>query len=118
LTAWAGLEVFTNKTFKDAYEPLAFATITDASPPARKPFITRLRDVMKDKYNIRDKFVVVASELDVADANADIELFKDVKDQRDAVHDMSVAPDALPTYRATHLLRKYLRLHLTRKAKS
>ncbi len=118
LTAWAGLEVFTNKTFKDAYEPLVFTTLEDASPAARKPFIDRLRDVMTDKYNIRDKFVVIASELDMADADADIESFKDVKKQRDAVHDMSVVPDALPTGRARNLLRKYLRLHLTRGTKN
>jgi hypothetical protein len=118
LTAWAGLEVFTNKTFKDAYEPLVFTTLEDASPAARKPFIDRLRDVMTDKYNIRDKFVVIASELDMAEADADIESFKDVKKQRDAVHDMSVVPDALPTGCARNLLRKYLRLHLTRKTEN
>lgn len=115
LTAWAGLEVFANKTFKDVYEPLAFTTLEDASPPARTSFIKRLRNVMADKYNIRDKFVVIASELDGADATADIELFKNVKEQRDAVHDMSIAPDALPTSQARNLLRKYLRLHLARK---
>ena len=115
LTAWAGLEVFANKTFKDAYEPLAFATLENASPAARKPFLERLRDVMNGKYNIRDKFVVIASELDVADADADIDAFQEVKKQRDAVHDMSVPPDTLPTERVRGLLRKYLRLHLTRK---
>ena len=41
-----------------------------------------------------------------------------LKGHRDAVHDVSVAPDALPTDPARNLLRKYLRLHLTRKAKS
>jgi hypothetical protein len=116
LTAWAGLEVFANKTFKDAYEPLAFATLEEASPAARRPFIERLRDVMTGKYNIRDKFVVIASELDVADADADIDAFQEVKKQRDAVHDMSVHADTLPTERVRGLLRKYLRLHLMRKA--
>ena len=77
--------MFANKTFKDAYEPLAFATLEDASPAARKPFIERLRGVMNGKYNIRDKFVVIASELDVADADADIDVFQKVKKHRDAV---------------------------------
>jgi hypothetical protein len=112
LTAWAGLEVFTQVTFKDVYEPLAFTTLRDASPPARAPFITRLREVMNDKYNIRDKFIVIASELDIADANRDIELFKGAKDKRDAIHKMSVAPEALPINEARHLLHKYLQLHL------
>jgi hypothetical protein len=110
--AWAGLEVFMQVTFKDVYEPLAFKTVRDASPPARAPFITRLREVMKDKYNIRDKFVVIASELDIADANSDIQLFICAKDKRDAIHKMSVAPEALPIHEARHLLRKYLQTHL------
>jgi Pentapeptide repeats (8 copies) len=91
---------------------VAATTLRDASPPARAPFITRLRDVMKDKYNIRDKFIVIASELDIADANSDIELFIRAKDKRDAIHKMSVPPEALPIHEARHLLRKYLELHL------
>lgn len=90
LTAWAGLEVFASKTFKDAYEPIAFATLEDASPVARRPFIARLREVMNGKYNIRDKFVVIASELDEVHADADIDSFQKIKKRRDAVHDMSV----------------------------
>jgi hypothetical protein len=117
LTAWAGLEVLTQVTFKDVYEPLAFTTLRDSSPPSRAPFIARLRAVMNDKYNMRDKFTVIASELDMADANRDIELFKGAKDKRDAIHQMSVAPEALPTDEARHLLRKYLRLHLDEEAK-
>jgi hypothetical protein len=113
LTAWAGLEVFANKTFKD-YEAVAFATLENASPPARKRFIERLKDMMKGKYNIRDRFVVIASELDIADADADIDTFQDIKKQRDAVHDMSAPPETLPTERLRDLLRKYLGLHLSR----
>jgi hypothetical protein len=79
---------------------------------------TRLRDVMKDKYNIRDKFVLVASELEAANADGDIGEFKELEDERDAIHEIKIAPDARPTADACLLLRKYLELHLARLRKS
>jgi hypothetical protein len=113
LTAWAGLEVFISKTFKDTYEARIYSSLTGAAAPSAAPFMKRLRDVMKDKYNISDKFVVVASMLNPIDADADIESFQDLKKQRDGVHNMRAAPQSLNTDSARTLLRKYVRLYLT-----
>jgi hypothetical protein len=113
LTAWAGLEVFVNKTFKETYERLIYSRLGGAAPLAATPFIVRLREVMKDKYNIRDKFVALASALDEADADGDIELFKRLKSERDDLHQMNFVLHALPTEQTQILLRKYLRLHLS-----
>lgn len=113
LTAWAGLEVFVNKTFKETYETRIYSSLGGAAPLAAAPFIVRLREVMRDKYNIRDKFVVLASTLDEADADRDIELFKKLKSERDELHQMNMATHALPTEQTQSLLRKYLRLHLS-----
>ncbi|HEY8128352.1 MAG TPA: hypothetical protein VIF39_06520 [Hyphomicrobium sp.] len=112
LTAWAGLEVFLGKTF-NTYQPGFFATIEAAAAPSAVPFVNRLREVMDGKYNIRDKFVIVSSALDEANANGDIEAFKRLKDIRDKVHTMSVPTASLPVEETRNLLRKYLRLHLT-----
>jgi hypothetical protein len=118
LTAWAGLEVFIDKTFKDTYEPQIYTKLGAAAASAATPFIKRLRDVMKGNYNTRDKFVVIASALDEHDADTDIELFKKLKDTRDRVHQMNFVRVSLPTDATRDLLRKYLRLHLKAKVPS
>lgn len=116
LTAWAGLEVFLDKTFKSTYEAGIFATIEGAATPSAGPFIERLREVMNGKYNIRDKFIVIASALAEVDADEDIKAFKQLKKIRDNVHTMSVNTASLPVDKTRNLLRKYLRLHLTGKS--
>jgi hypothetical protein len=64
----------------------AFSSSCPAAASAATPFIKRLREVMKGKYNVRDKFIVIASVLDAHDADTEIELFKKLKDTRDRVH--------------------------------
>jgi hypothetical protein len=113
LTAWAGLEVFVSKTFKDTYEMRIYSSLTGAAAPSAAPFMKRLRKVMKDKYNILDKFIVVASFLNAIDADEDIKSFQALKKQRDSVHNMRVAPSSLNTDSARRLLRKYIALYLT-----
>jgi hypothetical protein len=68
--------VFLDKTFKSTYESGIFATIEGAATPSAGPFIERLREVMNGKYNIRDKFIVIASALAEVDADEDIKAFK------------------------------------------
>ena len=114
LTVWAALEIFLDKTFKSTYEEKMFATFKAAVAPPSELFVKRLREVMSGKYNIRDKFVVVASALDDVDAASDIETFKRLKDVRDGVHSMSIVSEALPINKTRNLLRKYLRLHLAK----
>jgi hypothetical protein len=116
LTVWAGLEIFTERTFKNTYERRVYSAMQAGTAPPAGPFIQRLRDVMKGKYNIRDKFVVVSSFLDPVDADTDITLFGNLKKQRDGVHSMRAAPQTLDTEKARTLLRKYLALYLKAKA--
>jgi hypothetical protein len=80
LTAWAGLEVFIGKTFRDTYKARIYSNLTGAAAPSAAPFMKRLRDVMKGKYNIGDKFVLVASFLSPIDADADIKSFQELKE--------------------------------------
>jgi hypothetical protein len=112
LSAWGGLEIFIQKTFKSTYEQQIYSRLTGAAAAAAAPFMKRLRDVMKDKYNIRDKFVVIASSLNNIDADADIQLFQQLKAQRDGVHEMRFSSSSLDPDKVRTLLRKYLRLHL------
>ena len=110
LTAWAALEIFVAKSFKSIYEPKLYETLGKST--AAGQFLTRVRDVMKDKYNIRDKFVVISSSLDPINSEQDIQEFKDIKSERDGIHEMKLKMSGYPTHRVQNLLRKYLRLHL------
>jgi hypothetical protein len=110
LTAWAALEILVAKSFKSTYEPKLYETLGKTT--AAGQFLTRVRDVMKDKYNSRDKFVVVSSSLDASNSEQDIQEFKDIKSERDGIHEMKLKMSGYPTHRVQNLLRKSLRLHL------
>jgi hypothetical protein len=116
LTAWARLEVLIAKTFEDTYEARFYSPMIDAATSASGPLVNELRKLLKGKYNIRDKFVIVASSVNDADAVEDIKSFKALKKQRDGIHAMRTAPQSLHTDAVQTLLRKYLRLHLKAKA--
>lgn len=110
LTGWAALEILIAKTFKSTYEPDLYKAL--GSMTAASQFLSRVRDVMKDKYNIRDKFVVMSSSLDPINSELDIQEFRDIKSERDGIHEMKLKVSGYPTQRVQRLLRKYLRLHL------
>ncbi len=110
LTAWAALEILIAKSFKSTYEPKLYEALGSMTAAGR--FLDRVRDVMKDKYNIRDKFVVLSSSLDAINSEKDIQEFKDIKSERDGIHEMRLKVSGYPTQRVQNLLRKYLRLHL------
>lgn len=112
LAAWSGLELFVQAVFKSHYEPHVFEGFQTTAPTGS--FVERVREVMKGKYNIRDKFDLVSSSLGGVDAEADIEIFKQIKKRRDDLaHAMSGDLGQLPTAETRRLLRKYLKLHLT-----
>lgn len=113
LSAWTALELFIQQAFKSTYEPRLHALFEKAAPSSASRFLERMRDVMNDKYNIRDKFVAVASALDEVGAEADIVHFAQLKKRRDDfAHAMKDDPTTLPADATRDLLRKYLRLHL------
>jgi hypothetical protein len=110
LSAWAGLEIFVNKNFRE-YEDGAFKRLTGP-----EKFIGRIREVMKDKYGPADKFSLIAFELTTgAGATEDERTFKEIKNIRDKLmHGEEVPTATLPTEQTQKLLRKYLKLHLER----
>lgn len=115
LSAWTALELFVQQVFRTTYEPQLHDLFRAATPASATPFVERMRSVMKDKYNIRDKFVAVASALDAVEADADFATFKRLKERRDDLaHAMKGELATLPSELARVLLRKYLRLHLQR----
>ena len=70
---------------------------------------------MGGKYTALDKFVVISAELDPSGADGDIAVFRRGKDLRDEVsHGEAVDEDALPVGDVQGLVRKFLRLHLSR----
>lgn len=115
ISVWAGLEIFVSKSFK-AFEEVAFNKLGGRkTPPALSRFLQRIKDVMKDKYRLTDKFSVVVFELSPDSSEEDIKSFKLIKDMRDNLmhgHDISVS--SLPTEEARKLLRKYLKLYTQR----
>jgi len=115
IAAWSALEVFTNVVFKDSYEEQWVSLLATGTPAAAKKYFQRLQDVMKDKYRLLDKFLVVASLLDEKAAEHDTGEFMRVKDVRDRFfHTMEIEESALPSQAIQALVQKYLRLHVER----
>jgi hypothetical protein len=114
LFAWAAIEILINKTF-GSYEEWFFRELDeDDHPDARRQYLERVRDVMKDKHRLTDKFALIASLLCPESADEDVRRFKQTKEQRDKLlHGQDVKEGSLPVAVAQELTRKYLRLHLT-----
>jgi len=96
LSGWAALEILIAWLFK-TYEEVFLSPFTEAGQrPLRERFLARIKDVMKDKYRLTDKFVAVATVLfpDASDAvDEDLKKFSDLKKVRDSVyHGVSVRP--------------------------
>ncbi len=115
LSVWAGLEIFVSKNFKE-FEEVSFKKLSGGNaPPAPTKFLQRIKDVMKDKYRLADKFSVVSFELSPDTSEGDIKRFEEIKDVRDKLmHGHDIAVSSLPTEDARKLLRKYLKLHAQR----
>lgn len=113
LSAWTALELFVQKVFASTYGPNFYAQVASATPASAAIFLDRIEEVMSDKYNVRHKFVAIASALSPVEAVADTALFAKLKKRRDELaHTMKDDPSTLPADAARDLLREYLRLHL------
>ena len=118
LSAWNSLEIFLNRAFKD-YEKSIFAGSGDGQAGAHHEVVGRIKKVMSDKFRISDKFAVIAGDLDPANAAGDLKTFLDVKQRRDGLlHGKEMVARNLPSETGRKLVRKYLRLHLERAARS
>lgn len=113
LSSWAALEVFINKLFK-IYEDTFIERHTSDTTLA-ETFFNRIRDVMKSKYRMVDKFIAISSmlETDSLEAQRDLGNLVSAKDVRDDfIHGAHIDENDLPTQVVLSLLQKYLRLHL------
>jgi len=78
-----------------------------------KEFFSRIKSVLKDKYRLQDKFLVISSLLGPSSAEIDYKAFDALKKVRDRLtHGEEIADVDLPTSQVQALLRKLLRLHL------
>ena len=113
LSGWTGLERLIAKTFK-AYEHAFLSPLTNADQPTlRERFLDRIKDVMKDKYRLADKFVAVAAVLFPDAPNdemqEDIKKFDQLKRLRDIIsHGEEFSEKDLPIHELATLFRKYM----------
>jgi hypothetical protein len=115
LSAWMALEVFVNKSFGMYAERFWDGFSADVSAPIRERYLKRIHKVMRDKYKLLDKFVIISAELDPAEADTDIEIFQCGKKLRDQFsHGEVVDENALLVADVQGLVRKFLRLHVGR----
>jgi len=112
LAAWSALEIFVNKGFSSYYEKQWFELLESAAPSAVAPVFERLRVVMRDKYRLADKFLVIAATLSPESVAADASEFASIKKVRDMLlHGEQVEPP-FPTEAIQRLLHSYMGLHL------
>jgi len=114
LSGWSALEIFVNKVFS-LYETVFLGGLTsDTDPKAKEWYVGRIREVMKDKYRLRDRFALIAASLVPCEADADVDDFVAAKKTRDALaHGMEVPDSDLPVEVVHKVLGKYLQLHAT-----
>jgi hypothetical protein len=115
---WSAFEILINNVFSQ-YEKLFVQSLLDADPASHKHrYFNRIREVMKGKYNITDKFNVGVACIGDSSVETDIQEFIKIKKIRDALfHDKTVDETALPTFAIVELLKKYLRKHINYKGR-
>ena len=112
ISAWTALEIFTNKVFSSYEEKFIGNIADDHGTHGVNQFLTRIKDVMKDKYRLSDKFALIASFLS-DEIEKDMELFKSMKNLRDDIsHGKEFNEEALPVENARKLVAKYLKSHM------
>lgn len=116
IAAWLALEIFVNANFKATYEAQWFDILKNGAPLAAKPVLERIKGMMSAKYRLADKFLIIASVLDVSGAATDAVEFGKLKAVRDSFSHNMETPAHLPTEAIQRLLLKYMLLHIDRPA--
>lgn len=113
---WSALEILINKVFSE-YEKLFVQNLLGADPAGHtQRYFQRIRDIMKGKYRIVDKFIVIAACVGADLAEADIKDFVKIKKTRDALlHGELIDEKSLPISETVALLKKYIRRHINAK---
>ena len=109
LSAWTALESLITSRFK-RYEPIFLDQLRgDRKDAPTLHYFGRLAAVMPERYRLLDKFAIVAACLFPDRAEADLEEFKELKEQRDNVMHGGETTDAeLRAEAVRKLLRRYL----------
>lgn len=111
--ACTALEVFINKIFKE-YEKEFLAFLDKSSGfNTSKIFLNRISEVMRDKYKLQDKFVIITSFLKDEEAELMLEWFKKIKKCRDQMfHGEEIEEATLPTDDVINIIKIYLKKHI------
>jgi hypothetical protein len=114
LAAWSAFEIFVNKVFA-TYETAFFDSVAGpGDPEALRKYLARIREVMKDKYRLLDKFAAISFQLSPDTANVDLETARVAKEVRDhLLHGEHADEASLPVKSIRDLASKYVRLHIT-----
>lgn len=112
IAAWSAIEIFINKVFSQ-YEAAFFNSMLEENhPDAQQKYLTRIRDVMKDKYRLGDKFAAISFSVAPDSADQDLQTFTEIKAVRnDLFHGRIIDEDTLPVEKVQNLVNKYIRLH-------
>ncbi len=115
LAAWSAFEIFVNKVF-GTYESSFFdSMLEERHSEVQKKYLGRIREVMKDKYRLTDKFAAVSFQLSPATGDEDLKTVLQVKKVRDELsHGEAVDEARLPVKPIRDLTSKYVRLHVER----
>jgi phosphomannomutase len=114
LTGWSALEIFLNKAFLFYEQEFISQGFTDNVSSGIKRYIERIKEAIKrGKYSLLDKFMMAAAFLGSDTIEADVELFRKLKDARDDFfHKQEIVDNNLPVAELRALLTRYLRAHI------
>lgn len=111
LSGWSALEILVNKLFPH-YQRLFLEMTVEAASPGIRRFSERIRDVMKDKYRLADKFALLCA-YNARAEESDITTFENLKKTRDRMlHGEEVTDGELSLEPLRSLFAKCLRGHL------
>ncbi len=109
LSAWAALEIFINKTFA-RYNAKWEEALRSGVPASGQRYFDSVKRIMDGKFNLVDKFAVIASMLDPVSGSEDVARLLMAKKARDEFyHAVGEEPSR---QLSLELLSKYLHLHL------
>lgn len=115
LSIWSATEIFVNKSFTYYEEKFISKVSGNHDSNGVDRFMERVQSVMKDKYRLYDKFVLIASYLSPNLEN-DLKLFKKIKKTRDQIyHGITFNDDELPVEETRELVSIYLKNHMEMK---
>jgi hypothetical protein len=117
LFGWSALEILIAKSFSSYEQDFMSPLLEGPQVGLREKFLRRVREVMKDKYRLSDKFncasSVLFAEVSEVDVHADADRFERIKRVRDRIlHGDDFSDRELPVGELAALLRKYVIAYL------